>query len=395
MKHLLITAIGAALLMGCGNLEVDRELQDRALHNAIEDENIEGIKNAITSGASLDAEVDSGWVPLNFAALGGSKEVVELLIASGADVNAKSDNGQAPLHDNASIGGKKEIAQLLINNGADVNIKDEFSHTPLHNAAEEGRKELIELLIANGADVNAETNYGYTTLDMASSRKHPKTVDLLRKHGGKNSTINLAATVDDVESVKEFLTAGSDVNAKNEEGETPLHIAAREGQKEIAEILIAAGADVSAISDGSITPLDIATHPSDPNASTELVNLLRKHGAKTSEALRKRADQLGIAKLIQGAIKKSDVEFVKRQVKAKENLNAKNQHGETPLHSAARYGNKEIIELLISKNVDVNATDDAGYTPHDLAKLIGKTEIGDFLRKHGAKTSEELKAEGK
>ena len=29
------------------------------------------------------------------------------------------------------------------------------------------------------------------------------------------------------------------------------------------------------------TPLDLATHPSNPNASPEIADLLRKHGAKT------------------------------------------------------------------------------------------------------------------
>jgi len=34
------------------------------------------------------------------------------------------------------------------------------------------------------------------------------------------------------------------------------------------------------------TPLDLATHPSNPNASPETADLLRKHGAKTAEELK-------------------------------------------------------------------------------------------------------------
>jgi ankyrin repeat protein len=51
----------------------------------------------------------------------------------------------------------------------------------------------------------------------------------------------------------------------------------------------------------------------------------------------------------------------------------------------------EVIELLIAKGADVNAKADNGKTPLDWA--YGET--ADLIRKHGGKTGEELKAEGK
>ena len=60
----------------------------------------------------------------------------------------------------------------------------------------------------------------------------------------------------------------------------------------------------------------------------------------------------------------------------------------TPLHLAAI---KETAELLIAKGTDVNAKIDDGKTPLDSAD----GETADLLRKHGGKTGEELKAEGK
>ena len=67
----------------------------------------------------------------------------------------------------------------------------------------------------------------------------------------------------------------------------------------------------------------------------------------------------------------------------------------TPLHLAAVIGHKEIIEILIAKGADVNARKMNGWTPLDNAIKRKHPEIADLLRKHGAKTSEELKAEGK
>ncbi len=54
-------------------------------------------------------------------------------------------------------------------------------------------------------------------------------------------------------------------------------------------------------------------------------------------------------------------------------------------------GNKEIVELLIAGGTDVNAKDEDGRTPLDWAPK----ETADLLRKHGGKTGQELKAEGK
>ena len=80
-------------------------------------------------------------------------------------------------------------------------------------------------------------------------------------------------------------------------------------------------------------------------------------------------------------------------------VSAKSLKGLTPLHYAAANGHKEIAELLIAKGADVNGkieiAVDKGDTPLDWAIFNNYTETADLLRKHGGKTGEELKAEGK
>ena len=51
-------------------------------------------------------------------------------------------------------------------------------------------------------------------------------------------------------------------------------------------LLIANGADVNAKDEDGLTPLDIATHPENPNDTAETAALLRKHGGKTSAELK-------------------------------------------------------------------------------------------------------------
>ena len=134
----------------------------------------------------------------------------------------------------------------------------------IHEAAEKGKIEAVKQHLAAGADVNAKDGIGGTPLYMAAFYGHKSTRDLLRQHGGK--------------------TGGFD-------GWTPLNYAAFVGHKEIAELLIAAGADVNAKDDDGKTPLDWAEkvrhtdRPKTKAVKKETAELLRKHGGKRRREL--------------------------------------------------------------------------------------------------------------
>ncbi len=65
------------------------------------------------------------------------------------------------------------------------------------------------------------------------------------------------------------------------------------------------------------------------------------------------------------------------------------------IHGAANRGNIEAVKQHLNAGTDVNATDRNGKTPLDNAIKRKHPELADLLRKHGGKTGEELKAEGK
>ena len=65
------------------------------------------------------------------------------------------------------------------------------------------------------------------------------------------------------------------------------------------------------------------------------------------------------------------------------------------IHGAAKAGHIEAVKQHLAAGTDVNAKDKRGDTPLDYAIKRKRTEIADLLRKHGGKTGEELKAEGK
>ena len=78
-------------------------------------------------------------------------------------------------------------------------------------------------------------------------------------------------------------------------------------------------------------------------------------------------------------------------------INAKPAVRDTPLFWASALASAKTVELLIANGPDVNAkdTDFNGGTPLDYAVSRKYFETADFLRKHGVKTGEELKTEGK
>ena len=91
---------------------------------------------------------------------------------------------------------------------------------------------------------------------------------------------------------------------------------------------------------------------------------------------------------IHDAATDGNIEAVKQYLDAGGDVNAVwDVMGTTPLHSAAWNSHKEIAELLIAKGADVNAMSKFGETPLGLAD----GETADLLRKHGGKTSAELK----
>ena len=179
MKSQLIAIVGAVVLIGCKSISI---------HQVVFDGNIGAIKQHLDAGAEVDAK-DDKFVGtfLHWAAAGGQKEIVELLIAKGADVNATDGDGDTALHLAGSTTASTAITELLISKGADVNAMNMSppgrrigGMTPLDMATLGNRTEIAALLRKQGGKTAKELGVNYQTTD-SILRKDGKTGIVLNK----------------------------------------------------------------------------------------------------------------------------------------------------------------------------------------------------------------------
>jgi ankyrin repeat protein len=151
-----------------------------------------------------------------------------------------------------------------------------------------------------------------------------------------------AASRDDVAAVEALLAEGVEIDARDEDGETPLIRAILEDHIDVVELLIAHGADVMVRNERGLTPLHAGAY----SGSAEVARLLLDHGA----ALEDRA----------------------------------NVSGATPLMVAAEENHVTVAELLITRGADLGIPDRDGFTPLTQAWAKKRTEMVRLLKRHGA-----------
>lgn len=128
--------------------------------------NLEGIRNALISGANINCRyglVERWQTPLCVALGNGYFDAAELLLHSGASPDHLDRSGNAALHLMAKEGREEEIA-FLIDKGATVDILNTNQRTPLIEAAANGHVDCLKRLLSAGANIFQEDKGGLTAL---------------------------------------------------------------------------------------------------------------------------------------------------------------------------------------------------------------------------------------
>ncbi|NXJ14032.1 ASB10 protein, partial [Odontophorus gujanensis] len=169
-----------------------------------------------------------GKTALHEACVAASADCVRLLLSFGADPEAVSEDGYKPLHLCKSPDSIKCVQQLL-KHGACVNSRTEDEEdTALHVAARHGLTDHVQLLLQYGAELEARNEEGQTPLNAACAQPHA------------------AQDMERYYRVCQLLVdSGASVNAADRDHQHPLHLACKNANAQIAELLLAQGANVN------------------------------------------------------------------------------------------------------------------------------------------------------
>ncbi len=194
---------------------------------------------------------------------------------------------------------------------------------PLHVALQGSSNEVIALAqvqsaIDAGTEINAQDDRGRTPLFLAVEKRYGKVMRLLLEH------------------------RAIDINLSNHYYLTPLHRAANLGHMSVVQILLEAGADATAITWRGATTIYEAVFGSN---YPEIVKILEAAGADIN-----RPSDDGLTPLML-AITRENYIMAEYLIERSANLDAADYDGETAFYKAVRAGNHDLVTLLLQRHV--------------------------------------------
>lgn len=237
--------------------------------------------------------------------------------------------------------------------------------TSLQMAAQKGNAAMVKFLLSKGADPDATDYAGFNAFHHALYAGSIAVARSLFASGGK--TLWLEIRDDDgggllhkacshlwnelswrerrqqMAVVKFLVSAGAQVNAKDDDGATPLHQAALKGKTRMVRFLIAKGAELDARSNAG----DVALHEAAWGLGDE-------HLSTVKVLVSKGAD-----------------------------INARNGQGQTALQIAKRSGHRRVVDFLLSKGSVDEAEEVQEVAPEQEAPDQGTPEMPDGVGQDG------------
>jgi uncharacterized protein len=350
------------------------------LHRAAEFRHRAIMRMLIDNYAYLEARDEQEDTPLHIAIAHDYTGLVRILVDSGADVDARDARNNSPLHLSIAPGRTTVTAEFLLDRGAEVNSRNIFGDTPLSGAMQSGvDPEFVQLLLKRGADPDNRNATGNTPIMAALAQNNRQAAQLLLDAGAdifiqnhNRITPLTRALIKGINTVSWFYRAEMN-QITDGEGNSPLHTAVSIGAKlEVLEHIIAAGAELNGKNLQGETPLHLAV----TGAYAQAAHLLTVSGTDPFMANNRGKSSVVLAF-------EKGIELTS-QIISDENIHDYDAEGNTPLHLAALWNYPLISEYLIEQGAVVHARNSQGMTPLHLAVKNSGVEICRQLINHEA-----------
>jgi hypothetical protein len=272
---------------------------------------IDAIADVPYSGPLL--ELTNDVTPLDLGVLAGEVESVKSLVEIGAALDRK--NARVSSVQRAIEWKRHDMLELILELGAKPGTET-VTGFPLEDAAIEGDDVATSILLAHGAPVDQRSSILGSTALMAAATPHV---------------------------VRRLIDAGSDVNARDRYGETPLmHASTQFRGLPLMEVLFTAGADVQAVDNNGWNALHYATASADERTYRAHLRALLDHGVGIDAA--------------------------------------PGSERETPLMVAAIRARPSAAQLLLYEGADPDLRNAAGETALDIARMANGRYPGEGER---------------
>lgn len=330
---------------------------------------------------------EEGYTPLLWAVVNGDTQTLQLMLEKGGDVNKPSLDGDSSLI-YAVRNGNLDIVRLLLETGANRDYKNPYSGmTALMEAVAAGNNQIVEYLIDKGVDIGQRDKNGNTLLMLAARRSRLAEVMYLAELGLETYAQNnlgdtaLHLALGDLKNnlyTQEYLIKnGAIINAKNQDGITPLMEAAYRGYPKSVGLLIEMGGDINVIDIKGNAPLHFAVRGYE-NCEAITAYLLK------SGAMINVINEEGNTPLII-ASRYPSVDVISALLGYKAELNTQNKQGWSALMEAAKAGHLPIIKLLAEHGADINQVNNEGKTAATIAKEYKQFKAYEYIKSLGAR----------
>jgi ankyrin repeat protein len=324
---------------------------------------------------------------LHIAVFNNQPKAVNALIGYGLPISNRNSAGHTPLHLNVLKDDSLAMASLLIHtHKTEVEAIDNEGLTPLNFAVLNGPFSSVKYLVQEfKASPNIPNNQGRPPLFSAVTRTEdaiPMLQFLLENKADRaacdiagNSILHHAAAMGHPNVIKFLLEQKLNLRQKNLKGYTPFHSAIAAGRLDVVEQF--AKIDPEVLQDKDILGSSACTLAAE-NGRVDIMRWL-KHEYK--------ADLLSVDSLGENSIhrcarknQQAALDFLFEFDEVFEEINSKNNEGQTAVEIAIIAGSLEALESLLIAGaiLEVNGTNNISYLPWH-AIIQGHTHIINWL----------------